>query len=150
MDHWYFAYGSNMLAEQLVRRTHETVRTGEERPRRVRLAGYRLAFNLDGGDGQVYANIVPADGETFGVIYRCTEASLQILDGFERGYNRISLPVVDEEGREYSAVAYIARPECITDEALPSDAYLTRIVTGAREHGLPGEVIQAIQTFAGR
>jgi hypothetical protein len=36
MYHWYFAYGSNLLSDQMVARTGP-IRTGDERPRIARL-----------------------------------------------------------------------------------------------------------------
>jgi gamma-glutamylcyclotransferase (GGCT)/AIG2-like uncharacterized protein YtfP len=149
MDHWYFAYGSNLLSEQMIARTGP-IRNGDERPRIARLPNYRLAFNMLGEDGQIYANIVtPGDG-VLGVIYRCGPETLDKLDGFEQGYERQDVTVIDDGGVKMRAVAYIARPENVTAEGWPNAAYLQRIVIGAREHGLPEEYIRALEVTAMR
>lgn len=68
---WYFAYGSNLWIEQMEDRTGPIAK-GADQPRQARLSGYRLAFNVGGQRGQVYANIVPNPGdEVIGVVYRC-------------------------------------------------------------------------------
>jgi cation transport regulator ChaC len=147
MDHWYFAYGSNLLSDQMVARTGP-IRTGDERPRIARLANYRLVFNMLGSDGQIYANIVTPGGGVLGVVYRCGREALQKLDGYERGYERQELAVIDDHGVELPAVVYIARPGKVTAEGRPSDAYLQKIVSGAREHGLSEEYIRALEARA--
>ncbi len=144
MDCWYFAYGSNLLLSQMVARTGP-VRAGDESPRIAHLPHYRLAFNMRGGDGQVYANIVqPGDG-VIGVLYRCGPEAMEKLDGYERGYDRQEVVVTDDAGVAIEAIAYIAKPTRLTTEARPSEAYLEKIVTGAHEQGLPGDYIRAIE-----
>jgi cation transport regulator ChaC len=149
MDHWYFAYGSNLLSEQMIARTGP-IRNGDERPRIARLPNYRLVFNMRGEDGQIYANIVtPGDGG-LGVIYRCGPEALDKLDGFEQGYERQDVTVIDDRGVELRAVVYIARPERVTAEGRPSAAYLQKIVTGACQHGLPEEYLRTLEATAMR
>lgn len=155
MEQWYFAYGSNLWREQMLARTG-SIRTGDRQPRRARLPNYRVAFNMQGGDGQVYANIVPkaelaaseSGSGVLGVIYWCGPAALEKLDVFENGYDRLEVRVIDANGDEQAAVAYLARPERVTAEGRPSAAYLQKIVTGAREQGLPEEYIRAIEARA--
>jgi cation transport regulator ChaC len=149
MDHWYFAYGSNLLSEQMIARTGP-ICNGDERPRIARLPNYRLAFNMLGEDGQIYANIVtPGDG-VLGVVYRCGSKSLEKLDGYERGYERQALAVIDDRGVKLRVVAYIARPESVTAEGRPSAAYLQKIMTGACQHGLPEEYLRTLEATAMR
>ena len=144
MDHWYFAYGSNLLSVQMVARTGP-LRTGDERPRIARLPNYRLAFNMLGSDGQIYANIAtPGDG-VLGVVYRCGREAMEKLDRYERGYERQKVLVIDNQGVELGAVAYIALPDNVTKPGRPSAAYLEKIVSGAACHGLPEEYIQALE-----
>jgi len=143
MDQWYFAYGSNLLASQMVRRTGP-LQTGANAPRRATLANYRVAFNHRGTDGMIYANIVtPGDG-VLGVVYRCSKAALAKLDRFETGYERREVSVVDQLGNTLTAIAYVGKPDSIAAAGRPSDEYLARIVDGAREYGLPEEYIETI------
>src|SRR5258708_3117388 len=99
MDRWYFAYGSNLLRDQMVARTGP-IRTGDDRPRIARLPNYRLAYNLLGSDGQVYANIVEPGNGVLGVVYRCEWEALEKLDGYEHGYERREVVVIDGRGIE--------------------------------------------------
>jgi hypothetical protein len=143
MDAWYFAYGSNLLAAQMIRRTGAAAE-----PRIAWLAGYRPAFNMSGGDGNVYANVVqPGDG-VCGVLYRCSAAALAKLDGFETGYARRPISVVDLHGETITAEIYLARPERVTAERPPTAEYWERIVTGARQHGLPAEYVRSLERAA--
>jgi len=142
---WYFAYGSNLCTAQMAARTG-VAHAG--RARRARLPGHRLAFNMRDG-GSTYANVVrPGDGVS-GVLYWCGRRELAALDGFEVGYERVPVEVLDEAGVRLDAVAYVARPEFVTAGDHPATAYLRRIVRGAREHGLPEEYVRVIEAAAG-
>lgn len=147
MDSWYFAYGSNLRSDQMVARTG-LLRIGDQRPRIARLPNYRVAFNMLGDDGEIYANIVkPGDG-VLGVVYLCNPEALEKLDRYEAGYERQEVVVIDDQGVEMGAFAYIARPESVTAEGAPSAAYLQQIVSGARAHGLSEEYVHALETTA--
>jgi len=147
MDHWYFAYGSNLSRAQMVARTGP-IRTGGEQPRIARLPNYRLVFNMRGDDGQIYGNIDSPGNGVLGVVYRCGREALEKLDGYERGYGRQNVTVIDDRGVELRAVVYIARPENVTAEGPPSAAYLAKMTNGARAHGLPHEYIRALEATA--
>ncbi len=142
---WYFAYGSNLCVEQMIRRTGPI---GEESPCIARLPGYRLVFDMRGDDGQVYANITqPGDG-VIGVLYHCREAALARLDVYEEGYDRRQVQVTLESGATREAMAYVANAECTTDEGAPSAEYLKIILRGAKRQGLPEAYIRSIEEAA--
>jgi hypothetical protein len=113
MDEWYFAYASNLWADQMTARTGPLVQ-GDEPPRVARLPDHRLVFNMQGEDGQVYANVEsPGDG-VIGVLYRCGPSTLNKLDAYERGYDRCRVLVTDErqlpgEDRSRGQAARLAR-----------------------------------------
>ena len=65
------------------------------------------------------------------------------LDGHEQGYARADVRVVTEEGDEISALTYVATT--LTDEPVAFDWYKRLIVEGAREHGLPGDWVAALE-----
>ena len=149
-DVWYFAYGSNLWIDQKRDRTG-AIRQGSERPRIARLPDYRLAFNKRGASGEVYANLVPCPRETVvGVIYRCDAAAMAEMDRREGGYDRQWVRVATADGTTVEAITYIARDGNTTAERPPSSEYLTKIITGARQHGLPQEYIQQIELWATR
>jgi gamma-glutamylcyclotransferase (GGCT)/AIG2-like uncharacterized protein YtfP len=144
---WYFAYGSNLCVEQMIRRTGP-IGAAEEGPCMARLPGYRLVFNMRGDDGRVYANISqPGDG-VIGVLYHCGEAALARLDVYEEGYDRRQVLVTLDNGATCEAMAYIAKPECTTDEGAPSAEYLGIILRGAKRQGLPDAYIRSIEERA--
>jgi cation transport regulator ChaC len=143
---WYFAYGSNLWAAQM------TARTGvsdTDRPRRVRLPGYRLAFDMSDGRGQAFANIARPGDRVLGVLYWCDWRALDSLDGSEVGYRRVRVEVRDESDTRLEAVAYAGRPWTVSAAGRPAAEYVRRIVLGAREHGLPEPYILAVEAAAG-
>jgi gamma-glutamylcyclotransferase len=149
-DCWYFAYGSNLLKEQMRKRT------GEVRQSQVcRLADHRLAFNKRKGGGPIYANIVQEVGaEVWGVAYLSSPKAMDALDeseGVETGhYHRQSVDVILDDGTKLPAVAYVANDECVCFEGPPGDEYLGRILRGAQQHGLSAEYIERIELLAMR
>src|SRR5262245_65331695 len=148
-DVWYFAYGSNLDIDQ------KQSRTGNIREARLcRLPRYRLAFNKRGSGGQVFANIVADDTkEVWGVAYRCRPHTLETMDTFEgagRGhYTRVPVGVLTEAGETLQAITYIAATAHVGAEDQPTLEYVTRILKGARQHGLPEDYIDRIEKLAG-
>lgn len=145
-EHWYFAYGSNLSSDQMAVRTNQLYPS--HRRRTARLPGYRLAFNMLGDDGAIYANIVPADEGVLGVLYQIEPSALELLDVFESGYRRQQLIVIDDQSNEVPAVVYVALPETVVSPSRPHAVYLDRIVAGARSHGLPSDYISQIEALA--
>jgi hypothetical protein len=135
---------------------HLSVDQKEERTGRIRqavrcrLPGYRFAFNKRGGKEQIYANIVPSpNNEVWGVIYLCNPIAMRTMDGREGvptgDYAREPVVVITDSGEQVTAQTYIAGPDFICPEGLPSQEYLQKIVTGARYHHLPEDYIQRIE-----
>lgn len=145
MSEWYFAYGSNLWTDQMAERTGPIL-TDENRPRRAALAHYRLIFNMRGDDGQVFANIQSPGKGVLGVVYRLSPEALTRLDGYEGGYERRRVCVNTGNGEQLEAFTYIAEPPNVVYGRRPAADYLRRIVTGARQHGLPEAYIQEIET----
>lgn len=143
-DVFYFAYGSNLNAQQKEKRTGRI-----REARRARLPGYRLAFNKRAAGGGVNANIVPQVGdEVWGVLYRCTPAALSEMDHYEGvaegHYDRALVTVLLEDGQQVEAITYVAGQGFICSEGLPRKDYLERIVRGARDYGLPEDYVRRI------
>lgn len=147
MDHWYFAYGSNLLIEQMRNRlVTEFVaeQASELGHRMVTLPKHRIDFSMLSNNGQYYANVVPADEDVLGVIYRCSSRGLELLDTFETGYQRVIKQVYDAAGQAYDAMVYVAKPESFSISGKPSPEYLNRILQGGRAHQLPEEYLNKI------
>jgi gamma-glutamylcyclotransferase len=147
MSEWYFAYGSNLWIDQMTERTGP-IRKGADAPRVARLANHRVVFNMHGGDGHVFANIMSPGEGVLGVVYRCSPESLRQLDTYEQGYERGHVQVVLENGERLDAVTYFAKPAHVGNCSQPSAAYLQRILDGARQHGLPSAYIQGLEAMA--
>lgn len=143
---WYFAYGSNLWIEQMVARTGPL--PSDPHPRIARLFGYRLAFNMRAGDGQMYANIVSPGECVLGVIYPAAAGVFEKLDAFEVGYDRERITVVDLAGNSIEAFVYRAKPAHVFDGSTPSAEYLRRILRGGRQHSLPEAYLHEIEVAA--
>jgi cation transport regulator ChaC len=116
----------------------------EQGARVVHLANHRLLFQQLDPAGPAFANIqTPGEG-VLGVVYRCKPADLERLDHYEAGYQRKLLTVTDRHGKVLVAVAYVMRPAENAINGQPQPDYLERIVTGARQHGLPDEYIAGL------
>lgn len=147
MDSWYFAYGSNLSIEQMIARIGSTG-SAEHQPRIAHLANHRLVFQQLEPGGPAFANILsPGDG-VLGVVYRCRPADLARLDDYEGCYQRQPIQVTDRQGEVLAAVAYVAGPAPPVAFGRPSAEYLARIVSGARQHGLPEQYIGQIVATA--
>ena len=147
-DRWYFAYGSNLDIDQ------KSDRTGKIRCAiRACLHGFRFAFNKQGSNGNIYANIMPdQDGVVWGVAYLCCPEAINTMDEYEGvlggHYEHETVTINKNDGIELAALTYVAGPEHICSHGRPKNAYLQKILNGARYHGLPTEYIDAIERAA--
>lgn len=138
----YFAYGALLSPRRLRRHCPGATTLG-----RARLPDYQLAFTrYSSHEKGGVADIVPqADADVWGALYEIDELCLPALDEYEgtpRAYRRETVLVIDDEGVEREAFAYVANR---TGEFAPSRQYLGILVQGAREHGLPEEYVRAIE-----
>ena len=144
----YFAYGSNLCMTQMRARTGIDFEKGTP-PQIARLPGHRLAFNMRGDDGNVYANILPPGDGVLGVLYECTAEALAKLDAFEGGYRRLVVEVTDHLGTVVQACTYVANPDSVREGTLPTAEYAERILRGGRQHRLPEPYLRGIAALAG-
>ena len=150
----YFAYGSNMDAEQMKSRCpgHRVVGLAE-------LRDHRLTFPLTSHSwGGGVASVSVAHGESvWGVVYDLTDADVAELDGYEgyRGpgnahnlYDRETVTVhltrADDGSfpRKLHALIYVART---ANPGPPSRRYLDALVRGAKHHRLPADHIARLK-----
>ena len=146
---WYFSYGSNLSKQQMLHRTGSVPVS-----RLACLANYRLVFREVLASEEVYATIVPIQGEiVYGVAYLCSPhamAQLDLLEGVaENCYRRELVTVTTHDGDVLSCIVYIGEAFSAVD-SVPSSNYLSRILTGAEEHQLPVDYIKSITTQARR
>ena len=131
----YFAYGSNLVTERM--RERGAAFTAAQP---AVLRGHRLVFDKRGFDGSGRASLArAAGGQVHGVLYDLPREGLEALKVFETGYDLVAVQVeVDGEGRPalVPALAFVARPDRRTT-APPARSYLSIILQGLEEHGLP-------------
>ena len=130
MSNLYFAYGSNMDAEQMADRC-----PGAECAGVGTLPDYRFIINQRG-----YATLRSEEyAETPGVLWRLDAAHERALDRYE-GY-RVGLydkcwrELRTESGDEIKALVYIDHRN--QRLGTPRDGYIKRIIAGAEAYGLP-------------
>ncbi|XZE34398.1 gamma-glutamylcyclotransferase family protein [Pirellulaceae bacterium SH501] len=150
---WYFAYGSNLCADQmrfrLGRQFEASYADADFHARVVSLPHHRVSFNMLASDGNYYANLVPSRDDAMGVLYSCSPMALKILDEFESGYQRVTTRVFDLEGRVFNSTSYIAEQRYVSFAGRPTFEYLSRIVFGGMAHGIPRDYLLRIENAAG-
>lgn len=136
----YFAYGSNMLAEQMAERC-----PGAQLAGRGMLPHWRFLITTRGT-----ANIAPHKGAAVhGALWRCSPVHLQTLDEFEGvatgNYLRRRVRLHTHDGRQASALVYTAA-RLYPGPARPH--YLsTAVLPGARALQLPEEYISNLESW---
>tara|TARA_R110002110_G_scaffold16075_2_gene70471 strand:- start:63 stop:530 length:468 start_codon:yes stop_codon:yes gene_type:complete len=128
---YYFAYGSNMNPERVMKRKLPIVSY-----QAGRLENYRLAFNKRSTiyPGAASANVQAAANATVeGLLYTLVDdLSIEVMDPFEgypERYNRFLLPVVTEQGPLDSWV-YLANEAYIQEGLQPASWYLMHLLAG--------------------
>jgi gamma-glutamylcyclotransferase len=144
---WYFSYGSNMNRGTFVnRRGMHPLQT-----RSALLENYRLCFNLPIGRGvRAVANLQAQTGaRTWGVLYLITVEESDHLDrteGVRSGvYCRIPVDVVVDSGKSIAAFTY--QSKLVSEGRKPSARYIGLLIEGARQHGLPADYLDFLQSF---
>jgi cation transport regulator ChaC len=138
----YFAYGSNMNADQMAERCPGGRALGA-----ARLADWRLTFTRDSpawGGGVGHIEHAP-DDEVWGVLWDLTDEHLSSLDEYEGvavgAYVRDHVTVRFED-RDVEAEVYIAVPRGFKQ---PSKKYLSALVRGAEAHGCPDAYVERLR-----
>jgi len=146
-DNWYFAYGSNLSKEQMLRRTGSIPAS-----KVALLENYQFAFRKVLVGDEVFATIVPRQNSiVHGVVYRCSPQAMLQLDHFEglaeNCYRRELVHVTTQDGEILPCVVYVGHA-FTDDSATPGASYWNLIRTGAHQHNLPVEYIQTLTQFA--
>lgn len=144
----YFAYGSNLFAPRLQARLGTAEPAGT-----ARLEGHRLVCDKPGRDGSAKANLVEDRAEhVWGALYLLETRHLPILDRFEGGYERLLVRVESHlDGRSAGfreALTY--RSNQRTTDPIPFGWYRQLILDGARDHGLPSDWLDRLETLPWR
>jgi len=143
----YFAYGSNLLHEQMKERCPEAVFVGAGST-----DGYRFLINNRRDNKRGVATLASDSGsKVFGAIYRLTEANITSLDkceGVASGdYEKRTIEAIAmENGETFDCLVYI---DPCTELGHPRPGYLEKVLRGARDCGLPSTYINFLESFAG-
>ncbi len=127
----YFAYGSNLDPEQMASRC-PSARVAFP----AQLADHRLDFTYfsarwSGGS----ADVVRHFGDSvWGIVYELDAAELQRLDRFEGGYQRVFLPVRDDQERGRSVISYEVP---LKRSFRPTTRYIQKLLLWGEHWGLP-------------
>ncbi len=125
----YFAYGSNLLAEEMAVRA-----PGATAGRSAVLAGWRFIINQRG-----VATIIEEDGaEVWGGLWQVEPEDIAALDEFEGvdhgRYARRSVTVTTEGHEPSEALTYV---DPNSTPGFPRPGYLRKVVFGAKQFELP-------------
>lgn len=127
----YYAYGSNMVAEQMLKRCPQSIFQEKEI-----LSGFQFFINKSG-----YASIrKKKNSQVWGIIYNISVNDESLLDRYEdypKIYQKLNL-------LELKAFCYIA---VNTDEGLPSDGYLEKIIQASQIHRFPKKYISELKRW---
>ena len=142
----YFSYGSNMSSRRLQARTPSarfvTVAS---------LSHHDLRFHKRSRDGSSKCDAFEtgdASHTIIGVVFEIIEQEKPILDRFEglgHGYEKKVVSIQANAGTTLEAYTYYAND--IADSILPYGWYHHHVLTGAKEHGLPTDYINRIESI---
>jgi len=142
----YFAYGSNMSGARLLARVGAARSLGA-----VHVRDWTLAFNKPGRDGTGKANLVPCAGaRAWGVAWELADAHWQVLDRYERDYERALFRLETPAGAPLEAAAYLFAAAADAPAIPPSPEYVAHLLAGAAEHALPDAWLERIRSLARR
>ena len=131
----YFAYGSNMDPAQMLVRCPGAVRV-----ERGFVRHRRFVINRRGVATLACERNTGVWGGVWSITAR-DEAMLDRFEGFPNRYGKERISVTFGDGGSCKALAYI---DPVTDEGLPREGYLPRILRGARSFRLPKDYIASI------
>jgi gamma-glutamylcyclotransferase len=137
----YFAYGSNMKVERLIKRAPSAKTLG-----RAIISDKQVVFNKLSKTGSGKANIVDTPRKTtWGVLFEIDVTDIPKLDNAEEGYKRQNILVVDDNQISVRAFTYVAMKK--KDGLKPFDWYLTLMIQGAKENNLPKDYVENLRKF---
>lgn len=135
----YFAYGSNIKKEQMNERNVVIYKSYKGF-----IKDYKLEFNKQSKDGSSKANIIKVIGKiVWGICFELDTDGFENLKKYEKGYEELEVAVYNENQEIlFTAKTFISNKICVK---LPTNEYLQRIITGAKQHKLPEDYIKEIE-----
>jgi hypothetical protein len=138
----YFAFGSNLDADQMAQRC-----PGSRPGFRARLLDHRIAFTHPSrrwGGGA--ADVIAAPGHSvWGLVWELGPGDLDRLDHYELGYARVELEVLDDAGRAHPVTSYSVRTK---GEHRPTRLYLDKMLRWGERWQLPPDYLAGLRDVA--
>jgi gamma-glutamylcyclotransferase (GGCT)/AIG2-like uncharacterized protein YtfP len=135
----YFAYGSNLDAQQMALRCPSARGLFRACLRDHRLDFTYFSKRWSGGS----ADVVPHFGaNVWGIVYELNLAEVPELDRFEGGYQRIFLSVNDDQERTHPVLSYQVP---VKRSFRPTASYLGKIILWGERWSLPPEYLQGLR-----
>lgn len=141
----YFAYGSNMDPQHMANRAHSAQAVGPGR-----LDGFRLEFNVYSTEWEGGAANLELDPEShvWGVLWEVDQEEMSGLDAYQGHPTFFRREDVVVEGSEGAVIAWTYRVAHQKGYIRPTDAYLHRLRSAIRVHGLPPEALEMLDRAA--
>lgn len=150
---WYFAYGANMSARVLTRRS---VHPLAQQPAMIKDPSWVLAFRhragfatlLHSNSSQVHSTDLDIP-QPYGVLYTITNADLTSLQRAEVGYRLVSVPCITaDDKQQHTAYTFTTAPFNLLPASVPPrQAYLHTLLEGATAAGLPEEYVARLRAL---
>ena len=142
----YFAYGSNMDPAHMAQRVPSARPVGPGR-----LDGFRLEFNVYSTEwGGGAANLeLDEKAHVWGVLWEVPEEASAGLDAFQGHPTFFRREEISVQGPEGPVIAWTYRVAHQKGYVRPTDAYVHRLRSAIRVHGLPPEALEDVDRAAG-
>lgn len=134
-----FQYGSNCTAGRL-NGPKRLNGHAEQRGRAQTVEDFDIAFDVySQKNGCAASDLIPTQGRNaWGVLYKLSNKGLEKLKEIEGSrYKEIPIRVIDENGKKHKAVTFVVREKERRSGLATSAAYVSWIIYGLREHGVP-------------
>lgn len=136
----YFAYGSNMLFDRMVKRCPSAVKRGT-----TKVKYFKLTWDKVGADGSGKCNIEnDTNSSVFGVLWVVSTIDLINLSKIERGYDPIYVECWYDQILYRNVVTF--QKKKVVD-ILPTIEYHSIVMEGAIENKLPRDYIEAMKVI---
>lgn len=112
------------------------------------LTDYELKFNKISTDGSGKADIVSQRGSCVeGIIFNLSERQLEKMGEYEKGYRPVTNLDVLMGDSVNSVTTFVAITEYVDNTLFPTEAYLRRIINGAKAFSLSPAYIEKLKSY---
>lgn len=134
-----FQYGSNCTAARL-NGPNRLEGRAKDLGRAQTVEDFDIAFNAESKtNGCAASDLIQTPGrKAWGVLYKVSKSGLESLKDIEGSrYQEMPIRVIDEKGKKHKAKTFVVREKDRCHCIATSAAYVSWIIYGLREHGVP-------------